>query len=107
MAKEFSKSFYNSQRWQKTRAAFLSAHPYCNRHEMVGIIVPAEHVHHIVELTEQNIDDPLVSLSWDNLEALCHDCHTREHTANSQIDDGLFFDSDGNIRQIIPPVDIE
>jgi len=104
MAREFSKSFYNSSRWQKTRAAFLSAHPYCRRHELAGIIVPAEHVHHIVELTPDNVSDPDVSLNWNNLEALCHDCHTREHTASPQVDDGLYFDADGNLRPVGPPV---
>lgn len=102
MAKEFSKRFYNSQRWQKTRAAFLSAHPYCNRHELAGVIVPAEHVHHVIELDEENIKDPEITLSWDNLEALCHECHTKEHTAAAQCDDGLFFDSDGNILPLTP-----
>ena len=30
-------------------------------------------------LTEQNVNDPYIALSWDNLEALCQDCHNKEH----------------------------
>lgn len=44
-----------------------------------GIATPAEEVHHIKKLTPANIKDESVTLNWDNLVALCHDCHTKRH----------------------------
>jgi len=35
-------------------------------------------VHHKVPLTEENLRDPNITLSWDNLELLCKDCHDQE-----------------------------
>jgi 5-methylcytosine-specific restriction endonuclease McrA len=68
----------------------------------IGIAVPAEHVHHIKELTEENFMDPNISLNPENLEALCYDCHTREHHegkkyGHRECGREYFFDKDGNI----------
>lgn len=41
---------------------------------------PAEEVHHITHLTEENINDVSISLNPENLMALCRDCHQREHS---------------------------
>lgn len=100
MAKDWAKSFYNSKAWAKCRRAYLSEHPYCERCQAAGQIVPAEHVHHKIWLTEENISDPTVTLNPDNFEALCHDCHTREHRAAGVVGDDLFFDSSGELRCI-------
>lgn len=35
--------------------------------------------HHTVELTEENIDDPNISLNPDLVEIICSDCHNKEH----------------------------
>ena len=35
-------------------------------------------VHHKVRLTPENINNPEITLNWDNLELLCHDCHEEE-----------------------------
>ena len=40
---------------------------------------PAEEVHHIKELTPQNITDPSITLSYSNLVALCRSCHRKRH----------------------------
>lgn len=44
-----------------------------------GHVVPAEEVHHIKELTPENIDDASVSLNLDNLVSLCRECHKARH----------------------------
>ena len=44
-----------------------------------GIVSPAEIVHHKIPLTPDNINDLSVSLSWDNLQALCRRCHAEVH----------------------------
>ena len=38
-----------------------------------GLYKAGEIVHHKKELTPDNITDPTVALSWDNLELLCRD----------------------------------
>ena len=45
---------------------------------------PAEEVHHIIELTPFNISDPSISLSENNLVALCHDCHMKRHHSHER-----------------------
>lgn len=99
MSRSIPTSFYKSTAWRKTRAAFLLEHPYCERCMAAGILRPAEHVHHKTHLTMANYKDPSVSLAWDNLEALCQDCHNREHFAQSDLPDDLHFDADGNVSR--------
>lgn len=74
MENSFAYSFYVSAEWKRCRAAFLRMHPLCERCGM-----PARQVHHKVRLTPANMNDPDVALNWDNLEALCDDCHQKEH----------------------------
>lgn len=45
-----------------------------------GLYTPGTQVHHKVKLTPENIGDPAVTLSFDNLELLCEECHRTEHT---------------------------
>lgn len=67
MAKDFAKSFYHSKAWQDCRDAyFVSQHGICERCGGAGKIV-----HHKVELTSQNINNPEITLGWDNLELTC------------------------------------
>lgn len=35
--------------------------------------------HHMVELTEENVDDPTISLSPERIEIICFRCHNKEH----------------------------
>lgn len=80
MAREFAKRFYKSKAWQECRASYLkSVGGLCERCYKKGLIVPATTVHHKIWLTEKNITNPLVTLNWDNLEAVCTDCHAEEH----------------------------
>lgn len=73
--KAWAKSFYLSAAWVQTRAAYLMSQDYiCER---CG--EPAKIVHHKCWLNKENINDTSVTLCWDNLEALCQDCHNKEH----------------------------
>ncbi len=73
--KAWAKSFYLSAAWEKTRAAYLMSQDYiCERCGQ-----PAKIVHHKRWLNRENINDISVTLCWDNLEALCQDCHNKEH----------------------------
>lgn len=44
-----------------------------------GIYKPAKEVHHIEELTPDNIHRPEVALNFNNLVALCKECHKARH----------------------------
>lgn len=97
--KQWAKSFYGSTAWENTREAFLkSKDGLCERCLQRGDIVPAKIVHHKHKLNEKNIQDPNVTLSFDNLEALCQDCHNKEH--HRQKNRRYAFDSLG---RVIPP----
>lgn len=80
-SKAWARKFYSSIGWQQCRNAYLkSVGGLCERCKAKGLIVPAEEVHHKVKLTAENIDKPDIVLNWKNLEALCKDCHLKEHT---------------------------
>lgn len=84
MAKEWAKWFYNSKEWKETRKYILKRDRYTCRQP--GCYRIAEEVHHIEELTPENINDINISLNPKNLIALCSDCHKaitkREHRSN-------------------------
>lgn len=44
-----------------------------------GIVSPGEIVHHVIEVTPENISNPDIILNWSNLELLCRKCHAAEH----------------------------
>lgn len=60
--------------------------------------MPSEHVHHIEELDEFKVDIPEIALNEENLEALCQECHTREHHCLPEVADDLYFDENGNLQ---------
>ncbi len=72
-----SKRFYDSGRWRKARLSKLRTDPLCERCRSRGLLVPAAHVHHRIELR----DAPELALDESNLESLCHPCHSRHHAA--------------------------
>lgn len=78
--KEFAKGFYKSKAWQRTRAAYISSvSGLCEDCLRKGIYKPGEIVHHIIPLTQDNISDASIALSWDNLRLVCRDCHGEAH----------------------------
>lgn len=52
----------------------------CEKCLKEGRYEPGEIVHHKIHLTPQNINDPSISLNWDNLELLCRLHHGDEHS---------------------------
>ena len=97
--RQLQKKFYDTKKWKRLRELYLDEHPVCERCLAAGLVSVAEHVHHKIELTEENVKDPNISLNPNNLEALCFDCHRREHHNQPEVADDLFFDSDGNLRR--------
>ena len=91
--KPWAEKFYASDDWHATRDAYMeSAGHLCERCSTPDDPVIAKIVHHRTYLTPKNIIDPNISLSWENLEALCQTCHTREHLANKS---RFWFDDSG------------
>ena len=95
MAKEWAKAFYNSIAWQQCRDGYIkSVFGLCERCGKPGYIV-----HHKIHLTPGNINDPNITLNWDNLEYLCQDCHNKEHNT-SKVNRRYKFDDKGNVIPI-------
>jgi 5-methylcytosine-specific restriction endonuclease McrA len=91
--KPWAESFYKSKAWQQCREAyFICRHGLCERCGRPGKIV-----HHKIYLTPQNINDPDISLNWDNLELVCHDCHNEEHHGTDATAEGLMFNENGDL----------
>ena len=76
-----SNRFYASARWRATRLIKLGRIPYCEEHYLLGAMVPADHVHHIIHIR----DDMSRALDIDNMQSLCASCHSRLH-ASEHID---------------------
>ena len=84
------RSFYLSKAWRDVSRSYMtSRHFVCER---CG--APATICHHKIYLNALNVNDPTISLNPDNLEALCHDCHNKEHSLSHSI---TRFDQDGNV----------
>ncbi|MBQ9642909.1 MAG: HNH endonuclease, partial [Lachnospiraceae bacterium] len=104
MAKTSRKWFYNSSAWKHARMAAL-------RRDMFTCAIcgaRASEVHHLVELDDVNVHDPNISLNLNNLQSLCHDCHSaitmQEHgIKNMDCDIEYFFDADGQLQRRTPP----
>lgn len=80
MSKEFAREFYSSEAWNKCREGYKHFRGgLCERCLKKGLITPGEIVHHREHLTPANINNPNVTLAYENLELLCRECHAAEH----------------------------
>ena len=83
--KPFAQSFYKSRTWQETREAYAKSKGYlCENCLTKGLYNPGTkenplETHHKIRLTDENINDPRVTLSFDNLRLVCRKCHAEEH----------------------------
>ena len=78
-------SFYTQTVWRKLRSTVIQEHisrdgalicDYCHSQ----IVAPYDAVcHHIVPLTEQNVNDPDISLNPENIMVVHHNCHNLIH----------------------------
>ena len=76
----FAREFYRSWSWIKCARAYKADRGgLCERCLAKGLITPGEEVHHKIHLTPENINNPKISLNFDNLELLCKNCHLEEH----------------------------
>lgn len=83
--KYWAKKFYKSLAWQRCRDSVMKRdHHLCVDCLKEGRITPAEEVHHIIELTPDNVWNPSISLSHSNLVSLCRECHAKRHGARDR-----------------------
>lgn len=77
-------NFYASKPWRDLRNLVILERG--NRCEKCGKVFSSDklHVHHRIELTEENVNDVSISLNKDNLEVKCIDCHNAEHNRFNQ-----------------------
>ena len=95
MAKDFSRKFYNSRAWEKCREGYKqSKFGICERCEDPGV-----EVHHKIYITPENINNPNITLNWDNLELLCMSCHNKEHKSSGEgvTREGMYFNEYGEL----------
>ena len=100
--KEFARKFYQSKAWRLCRDGYFAEHNgVC---EICGN--PGMEVHHKIWLTPVNIDNPDITLNWDNLQLLCKDCHFAVHNKKQYLKRPVkhearryAFDAEGNILQ--------
>lgn len=97
----FAEKFYKGGAWKRCRAAFIKW-----RISVDGGMCQVcrdrlgEMVHHIVWLTEENINDPDISLNFDNLQYVCYKCHGRIKDPKKR-KSRYYFDGNGNM--VVPP----
>lgn len=93
MAKDYAKSFYTSKAWITCRIGYMLSQNYiCERCGHAASIC-----HHKTYITATTIDNPDITLNWDNLECLCQDCHNLEHHQSGNTRNGTTFDENGNL----------
>jgi 5-methylcytosine-specific restriction endonuclease McrA len=111
----WAKKFYSSSEWKQTREAYRKSVGYvCERCRSMYPNNPemwntGEIVHHIKHITKDNITDPSITLSFDNLECVCRDCHAAEHPeiySAKRNKNRFSVDANGNVVEMcdhIPP----
>ena len=99
MARDFAKAFYKSSAWIDCRLSYIkSVGGLCEDCLAKGLYTPAKVVHHKIHISQDNINDPSVTLSWSNLKAVCQDCHAKEHAdVESKYGGRYTFDECGNV----------
>lgn len=88
------RKFYASKEWQRCRKEkLLRARGICEKCGKRGY-----EIHHVIHLTDENVDDPSISLSLDNLMCLCLKCHNEIHGrgAKLRVRRDVWFDSNGD-----------
>lgn len=105
MSREFATAFYHSPAWLHNRKAYMEMPidtafgivppGMCERCYERGDLVPAKVVHHKIHLSTQNINDPKVTLGFDNFMRLCQDCHAAVHKGYDP--PRVAFDEHGNV----------
>ncbi len=86
----------NSAAWKRLRAQVLAEEPLCRMCTARGLVVPATDVDHIEDSRDDFTDDN----SRENLQSLCHECHSLKTAAS--MGKGVTWGCDVNGRPLDP-----
>ena len=101
--RSIDRKFYESKTWRDCQAAYMKKAGYlCERCKARGIYEPARIVHHKVHLNNGNLGNPELMYGFDNLEALCLECHNKEHKRERKIKRWEFVDG-----ELVTPPSVE
>lgn len=83
MGRRVYNGLMNRKEWRELRKRKLQEFPYCELHEERGMKVRATCVHHKKEVESAQTYEEMMRLcyDYDNLQALCNECHHRLHQA--------------------------
>lgn len=95
--KRIGDEVYHTKEWRELRKYYHD--------KMFGLCErcgePGGVVHHIIPITNENKNDPMITLSEENLELLCHLCHNKTHKQTENvIENGFGFDENGNFVKL-------
>ena len=94
MASAWAEKFYHSKVWKAARRIALHRDHYT----CADCFGRADEVHHVIELTPGNINDPMIALNPDNLISLCGKCHKKRTKGSAgDISQGYVFDENGQV----------
>ncbi len=82
--------FYYTKQWKACRREYAKTQGgLCERCREKGIIRAGAIVHHKIPVTPENVNDPSITLNFDNLMYVCRDCHAAIHkpTKRFKVDD--------------------
>ena len=104
--KPYAKKFYNSTSWTATRNAYFKYKlGMCERCNERGTVSAGEIVHHIIHINTININNPNITLDFNNLMLVCRECHKKIHDGdNTIIKEGLTFNENGDIEYEIKDI---
>lgn len=89
---EKAKRFYHSKLWKRVRDRYMKEKHYlCERCGGYAKIV-----HHKSYINDSNLNDLNILIDFSNLEALCLDCHNKEHFKKERTRKEFEFDNEGN-----------
>lgn len=92
--RSIDQKFYSSKEWKQCRKNYIEQHPLCERCLSKGLVVPADIVHHTIYLSDENYFDPSIAYNFENLEAVCKQCHNTEHFGDKQPRRWMYVDGE-------------
>lgn len=95
-ARHYARKFYSSSTWTKRSKAYREKHPFCERCLAKGYLEPSACVHHRIHIDKENYKDYKILLNEENLEALCTNCHAKEHARHKAV---FEFKEDGTLME--------
>lgn len=96
--------FYHSPQWKKISMNYKkSVGGLCEDCMAKGIYTPGEIVHHKIHITPMNVENPEISLDFENLKLVCRKCHAEEHGEMYGHDQRRYKVVDGRICPVDSP----